>query len=389
MADNSTLDPGSGGDTIRDKDRAGVKTQIVGIDINAAGSEVLGTGDATNGLDVDVTRVQGTVTVSGAVSVSAALPAGNNNIGDVDIASAPAQAADNGALPAVVDVVGGYDGTNVQVIKTDANGIVQTGVNGTVPVTDNGGSLTVDGTVTANAGTGTMAVSAASLPLPSGAATAAKQPALGTAGAAAADVLTVQGIASGVAQPVSGTVTANAGTGPFPVSDNAGSLTVDAPVATPVFVRLSDGSAAIATLPVSLASLPALVAGTATIGSVGLAPQTTGGLTTATLISAASTNATSVKGSAGQLFFIQATNINAAVRYLKFYNKASAPTVGTDTPVLTFAIPGNTAGAGFLVEVTNGLAFGTGIAYAITTGSSTADTGAVAASDIIVNLGYK
>jgi hypothetical protein len=44
-------------------------------------------------------------------------------------------------------------------------------------------------------------------------------------------------------QPVSGTVTANAGTGPFPVSDNAGSLTVDAPVGTPVNVRLSDGAA--------------------------------------------------------------------------------------------------------------------------------------------------
>jgi len=57
-------------------------------------------------------------------------------------------------------------------------------------------------------------------------------------------------------QPVSGTVTANAGSGPFPVSDNAGSLTVDAPVATPVFVRLSDGTSAIATLPVSLASVP-------------------------------------------------------------------------------------------------------------------------------------
>ena len=56
--------------------------------------------------------------------------------------------------------------------------------------------------------------------------------------------------------PVSGTVTANAGTGPWPVTDNGGSLTVDAPVGTPVFVRLSDGSAAIATLPVSLASVP-------------------------------------------------------------------------------------------------------------------------------------
>ncbi len=53
----------------------------------------------------------------------------------------------------------------------------------------------------------------------------------------------VEGVAGGTAQPVSGTVTANAGTGPFPVSDNAGSLTVDAPVATPVAARLSDGAA--------------------------------------------------------------------------------------------------------------------------------------------------
>lgn len=42
----------------------------------------------------------------------------------------------------------------------------------------------------------TQPVSAASLPLPSGASTAAKQPALGTAGTASSDVITVQGIAS-------------------------------------------------------------------------------------------------------------------------------------------------------------------------------------------------
>lgn len=49
----------------------------------------------------------------------------------------------------------------------------------------------------------TQPVSLASQPLPTGASTSAKQPALGTAGTAAADVLTVQGIAGGVAQPVS------------------------------------------------------------------------------------------------------------------------------------------------------------------------------------------
>lgn len=46
----------------------------------------------------------------------------------------------------------------------------------------------------------------------------AKQPALGTAGSSSTDVITVQGIASGTAQAVSGTVTANAGTGTLAVS---------------------------------------------------------------------------------------------------------------------------------------------------------------------------
>lgn len=75
-------------------------------------------------------------------------------------------------------------------------------------------ALKVDGSAV------TQPVSAASLPLPSGAATAAKQPALGTAGTPSADVITVQGATSmtalkvdgsGVTQPVSGTVTANQG----------------------------------------------------------------------------------------------------------------------------------------------------------------------------------
>lgn len=64
----------------------------------------------------------------------------------------------------------------------------------------------------------TQPISAAALPLPAGASTSAKQPALGTAGSASSDVITVQGIASmtalkvdgsAVTQPVSGTVTAN------------------------------------------------------------------------------------------------------------------------------------------------------------------------------------
>ncbi len=82
-------------------------------------------------------------------------------------------------------------------------------------------------------------------------------------------------------------------------------------------------------------------------------------------------------------------NVNAAVRYLKLYNKASAPTVGTDTPVLTFAIPGNTAGAGTNIPVpTVGINFSTGIAFALTTEATDAGSTGVALSEIVVNLAY-
>lgn len=86
---------------------------------------------------------------------------------------------------------------NGQATKANSSPVVIASDQDALPITDNGGSLTID---------------AASLPLPTGAATSAKQPALGTAGTASTDVITVQGIASGTAQPISGTVTANAGT---------------------------------------------------------------------------------------------------------------------------------------------------------------------------------
>jgi hypothetical protein len=76
----------------------------------------------------------------------------------------------------------------------------------------------------------TQPVSATSLPLPSGAATAAKQAALGTAGAASADVYSVQGVPSGNPIPIAGTVTANVGTGTMPIS--AASLPLPAGAAT-------------------------------------------------------------------------------------------------------------------------------------------------------------
>jgi hypothetical protein len=109
-----------------------------------------------------------------------------------------------------IGVVGtvNVEGGNTNAVKVDGSGVTQpvsgsVSVSGTVLVDGSAHTQPVSGTVTANAGTGTFLVdgsahtqpiSASSLPLPTGAATAAKQPALGTAGSASADVITVQGV---------------------------------------------------------------------------------------------------------------------------------------------------------------------------------------------------
>ncbi|OQW34860.1 MAG: hypothetical protein A4E20_01400 [Nitrospira sp. SG-bin2] len=239
--------------------------QAIGIAVAASGGPALITGDAANGLDVDVTRLP-------------ALPAGSNKIGAVDLDS---DATPNSAVPAVAQYVAGTDGTNARGLKTDANGELQI------------------------------------------------------------DVLSLPTLPAG--------------------NNNIGDVDV--------------------------ASLPALPAGTNDIGNVKEKASTAGGWTPAKLISAASTNATSVKASAGQIGYIMATNTNASARFLKLYNKASAPTVGTDVPVHTFLIPGNTSG--FTINTGCGMEFTTGIAFAITTGVADSDIGAVAANEIVINYGWK
>ena len=101
---------------------------------------------------------------------------------------------------------------------------------------------------------------------------------------------------------------------------------------------------------------------------------------------AASTNATSVKASAGQIYGWSLYNNASLARYFKLYNKASAPTVGTDTPFFTIIIP---ASGGTNVEWPHGIPMGTGIAFAITGGVADSDTTAVSADDVHGALLYK
>jgi hypothetical protein len=103
--------------------------------------------------------------------------------------------------------------------------------------------------------------------------------------------------------------------------------------------------------------------------------------------SAATTNATSVKGTGVRLVGGVFSNVNAAARYLKLYDKASAPVVGTDVPVLVVPIPPTGLATLPLTQLA-GLDFALGLAYAITGAAADADATAVAAGDVKVNLSY-
>lgn len=112
-----------------------------------------------------------------------------------------------------------------------------------------------------------------------------------------------------------------------------------------------------------------------------------GGSTTYSKISTADNNSTNVKASAGSVYSIHASNLNAAVRYIKLYNKATAPTCGTDTPVIRMAIPPASAGAPPITFPT-GASFPLGIGICIVTGITDADNTATAASEQLVNITY-
>lgn len=106
------------------------------------------------------------------------------------------------------------------------------------------------------------------------------------------------------------------------------------------------------------------------------------------LVAAATTNATNIKASAGHVTAIQCSNINAAVRYLKFHNTAGTPTAGSGV-VWTVPIPGSTAGGiANLSFGDNPLYFSTGIGITVVTDVADAGATAVAASEIHINVAY-
>jgi hypothetical protein len=107
------------------------------------------------------------------------------------------------------------------------------------------------------------------------------------------------------------------------------------------------------------------------------------------LNSAASTNgALIITGTSGlQAFY--ATNTGATIAFVKLYNKATAPTVGTDTPAMILPVPAAVAGVPGVCSLPigfSGFRFALGLGIAITGGVADSDTTAVAAGQVKVML---
>jgi hypothetical protein len=102
------------------------------------------------------------------------------------------------------------------------------------------------------------------------------------------------------------------------------------------------------------------------------------GATKTNVTSAATTNSTSARGSAGRLMGIWLINTTTTVYYIRFYESSSAPTCSSATgfqvslPIPPASAAGQAGGFSFQFGPT-GLAFATGIGYCITGGSSSTD----------------
>jgi hypothetical protein len=170
-----------------------------------------------------------------------------------------------------------------------------------------------------------------------------------------------------------------------------GFVAVEDTVNVPTFIAGVRPLGAQAPLPVSgqgtftvTFTQPALVAGTAAIGDVGIQyrANATGAASGTHLVSAATTNATIVKGSPGRVVGWSFGNTNAAWRYVKLHNQTTTPTAGTGV-VRTIAIPPNGVNT---FKLAGGIAFATGIGLTTVTGAADADNTAVGLNDIVGDL---
>jgi hypothetical protein len=122
----------------------------------------------------------------------------------------------------------------------------------------------------------------------------------------------------------------------------------------------------------------------------GQVAHTVGGWTPYAALSTAAVLTAELKGSAGQIGSLQCFNNGANEVFIRLYNQTGAP-ASTDGANIIWRgmIPGNAAGAGFVVTIPIGIACATGIGVRVSAAVADNDTTALTANEVMVNVQYK
>lgn len=100
--------------------------------------------------------------------------------------------------------------------------------------------------------------------------------------------------------------------------------------------------------------------------------------------SLATTNATLVRAGVTTLGRISLYNLGTAFRFLKLYDKATAPNPATDVPIRVIPLPPD---GGFHAEF-KPVNFAVGLGYVLVAGAADTDATAIAANEVTGELGY-
>jgi hypothetical protein len=266
---------------------------------------------------------------------------------------------DGGGGGAITAAEGAFvDGSIVALGATDSAAVTNPATNADLIAFTRGMLTVLNSLLTEQQSHATLAetqpVSAASLPLPTGAATQATL----------ASVLTgIQALATlAQTQPVSAAS--------LPLPAGAATEATLTSLLTGIVLNHTNSSP----LPVEQAAL------TPGNDQPSLGVTTAGGATPWPVVAAGSTNASVVKAAAGQVYGLYLYNNHATdERYLKFHNAAATPTAGAS---VFFPVPIPAQG-GVVLSFPTGIPFSAGIAYTTVTGAANNNSSAVAAEDII------
>lgn len=111
----------------------------------------------------------------------------------------------------------------------------------------------------------------------------------------------------------------------------------------------------------------------------------TAGVIQFSAMSAASDNAQVLKAARGKVYGFQIFNTTASAKYVRLYNKATAPVAG-DVPIRRIMVPANGVASYHVGQGLDG--FTNGIGLRATGAPADADTTVLAAGDLIFNIDY-